>query len=306
MEFLFLGFQDKIHLQACLEEGLRLADQNNLQTVSIPSVGTGRFSLSASDSAQVTFKALDSFSKNCKNVRHLRIVVFQAQMVPDFWQAQQRAVVQNTNEQKTDSFCKAVKIRGNSETNLSSIGDYSVKISVTGKDEGSVKKAVESLKKGFSKACTTQKVKNETVRKLTQKQFNNLRRKAQRRDVRLLRIEDDMDCIVVRGDPLKVAGMVGKIWHTIYRKNKKIQEDKQAIVVSKNIQWSCEIHGKKKVFSPKTNGKLEMAYSKEQSTVQISLQGDNFVIYLKDKTGHGMQNGEIITLFRKIKEAEEG
>lgn len=301
MEFLLLGSQDKIHLQACLEEGLRLADQNNLQTVSIPSVGTGRFSLSASDSAQVTFKALDSFSKNCKNVRHLRIVVFQAQMVPDFWQAQQRAVVQNTNEQKTDSFC----IRGNSETNLSSIGDYSVKISVTGKDEGSVKKAVESLKKGFSKASTTQKVKNETVRKLTQKQINNLRRKAQHRDVRL-EIEDDMDCIVVRGDPLEVAGMVGKIWHTIYRKNKKIQEDKQAIVVSKNIQWSYEIHGKKKVFSPKTNGKLEKAYSKEQSTVQISLQGDNFVIYLKDKTGHGMQNGEKITLFRKIKEAEEG
>lgn len=287
MEFLLLGSQDKIHLQACLEEGLRLADQNNLQTVSIPSVGTGRFGLSASESAQVTFKALDSFSKNCKNVRHLRIVVFQAQLVPDFWQAQQRAVVHNTNEQKTDSFCKAVKIRGNSETNLSSIGDYSVKISVTGKDEGSVKKAVESLKKGFSKACTTQRVKNETVRKLTQKQINIV-------------------SIVVRGDPLEVAGMVGKIWHTIYRKNKKIQEDKRAIVVSKNIQWSCEIHGKKKVFSPKTNGKLEMAYSKEQSTVQISLQGDNFVIFLKDKTGHDMQNGEIITLFRKIKEAEEG
>ena len=51
-------------------------------------------------------------------------------------------------------------------------------------------------------------------------------------------------------------------------------------MVSKNIQWSYEIHGKKKVFSSKTNGKLEMAHSKEQSTVQISLQSENFVIKL--------------------------
>ena len=49
---------------------------------------------------------------------------------------------------------------------------------------------------------------------------------------------------------------------------------------SKNIQWSYEIHGKKNVFSPKTNGKLEMVHSKEQSTVQISLQSENFVIKL--------------------------
>ena len=235
MKFLLSGSQDKIHLQACLEEGLRLADQNNLQTVSIPSVGTGGFNLSASDSAQVTFKALDSFSKICKNVRHLSIVVFQDQMVSDFLQAQQREVVQNTNEQQTDSFCKAVKLTRNSEKILSSTGDYSVKIFVTGKDKESVSKAVESLKKGFSKACTTQKIKNETVRKLTRKQINMLRRKAQQRDVRL-EIEDDVDCIVVRGDPLEVLGMVGKIWHTIYWKNKKIQEDEQAMMVSKNVQ----------------------------------------------------------------------
>ena len=305
MKFLLSGSQDKIHLQACLEEGLRLADQNNLQTVSIPSVGTGGFNLSVSDSAQVTFKALDSFSKNCKNVRHLRIVVLQAQMVPDFLQAQQRAVVQNTNEQQTDSFCKAVKLTGNSEKRLSSTGDYSVKLFVTGKDKGSVSKAVESLKKGFSKACTSQKIKNETVRKLTRKQINNLRRKAQQRDVSI-EIEDDADCIVVRGDPLEVLGMVGKIWHTIYWKNKKIQEDEQAIMVSKNVQWSYEIHGKKKLFSPKTNGKLEMAYSKKQSTIRISLQADDFVMNLQAKTGHGMRNGETIKLSRKARGAEEG
>lgn len=220
-------------------------------------------------------------------------------------QAQQRAVVQNTNEKQTDSFGKAVKLTGNSEKRLSSTGDYSVKLFVTGKDKGSVSKAVEILKKSFSKACTSQKIKNETVRKLTRKQINNLRRKARQRDLSL-EIEDDVDCIVVRGDPLEVLGMVGKIWHTIYWKNKKIQEDEQAMTVSKNVQWSYEIHGKKKLLGTKTNGKLEMAHSKKQSTIRISLQADDFVMNLQAKTGHGMRNGETIKLSRKARGAEEG
>ena len=57
---------------------------------------------------------------------------------------QQRAVVHSTNDQETASFCTAVMLTGNSETNLSSTGDYSVNISVTGKDNRSVSKAVES------------------------------------------------------------------------------------------------------------------------------------------------------------------
>ena len=40
---------------------------------------------------------------------------------------------------------------------------------------------------------------------------------------------------MVRGDPLEVLGMMGKIWQTIYWKNKKIREDEQAIMVSKNV-----------------------------------------------------------------------
>ena len=49
------GSADKQHLQNCLEEGLRLADKNNIKSISIPAIGTGGFGLSATDSAQLTF-----------------------------------------------------------------------------------------------------------------------------------------------------------------------------------------------------------------------------------------------------------
>ena len=243
----------------------------------------------------------------------MRVVVFQAQMVQEFLLAQQRQAVQDMDEQESDSTAddevaerpRIARQRKNTATNSSSTSDHSVKILVVGKDKGSVGKAVGALKKRFSDACVTQKVENETVSKLSPKQINNLRKKAKELDVKL-EIEVDVDRIVVKGGPVEVPGMVGEIWQEINERNKKIQEEEQAMIVSKNVEWSYEIYGTKKVFSPKANGKLEMALVREQPQVQVSLPSDKFVIDVTAKTGCGQRNGEAITLFRKVKGADEG
>ena len=310
--FFLAGSQDKQHLQTCLEAGLRLADQYNLQTISIPCVGTGGFGLTAADSAQVTFQALSSL-RSCQSLRSVRVVVFQAHMVQEFLLAQQRQAMQDMDKRESDYTAdgevaeqlRIARQRRNTATTLSSIGDHSVKIFVVGKDKGSVSKAVDALKKRFSESCTTQKVENETVSKLSPKQVNTLRKKAKERDVRL-EIEVDVDRIVVKGGPVEVPGMVGEIWEEINQRNKKIQEEEQAMIVSKNVEWSYEIYGTKKVFSSKANGKLEMALVREQPQVQVSLPSDKFVIDVTAKTGCGQRNGEAITLFRKVKGADEG
>ena len=310
--FFLAGSQDKQHLQTCLEAGLRLADQYNLQTISIPCVGTGGFGLTAADSAQVTFQALSSL-RSCQSLRNVRVVVFQAHMVQEFLLAQQRQAMQDMDKRESDYTAggdvaeqpRIARQRRNTATTLSSIGDHSVKIFVVGKDKESVSKAVDALKKRFSESCTTQKVENETVSKLSPKQVNTLRKKAKERDVRL-EIEVDVDRIVVKGGPVEVPGMVGEIWEEINQRNKKIQEEEQAMIVSKNVEWSYEIYGTKKVFSPKANGKLEMALVREQPQVQVSLPSDKFVIDVTAKTGCGQRNGEAITLFRKVKGADEG
>ena len=310
--FFLAGSQDKQHLQTCLEAGLRLADQYNLQTISIPCVGTGGFGLTAADSAQVTFQALSSL-RSCQSLRNVRFVVFQAHMVQEFLLAQQRQAMQDMDKRESDYTAdgevaeqpRIARQRRNTATTLSSIGDHSVKIFVVGKDKGSVSKAVDALKKRFSESCATQKVENQTVSKLSPKQVNTLRKKAKERDVRL-EIEVDVDRIVVKGGLVEVPGMVGEIWEEINQRNKKIQEEEQAMIVSKNVEWSYEIYGTKKVFSPKANGKLEMALVREQPQVQVSLPSDKFVIDVTAKTGCGQRNGEAITLFRKVKGADEG
>ena len=202
------GSSNKQDLQTTLESGLTLADTSNLRSVSIPSVGTDGFGLAAADSAQITFQALNNFRGNCKSVRKVRVVVFQAPMMQDFLQAQQSQAVDDPDSDSSSE--EAVAAQPTKRRSMSSVtNDPSVKIFVTGKDKTSVEKALDFLKKGFSEACTTQKVENDAVRQLSHKQIGTLKKKAIARDVSL-EIEAAVDRIVVRGDPSDVWAWSGR------------------------------------------------------------------------------------------------
>ena len=299
------GSSDKQHLQQCLEEGFRLADTNNLRSISIPSVGTGKYGLATADSAQVTFDALRNFSGRCKSVRKVRVVVFQAQMLQEFLQEQKRQSMQHADEEETEgSFLGEAEARAPRQPQRASY-ERSVKISVIGKSKASVEKAVESLKKGFSEACTMQQVENEVISQLSQKQINSLRRKADDRDV-ILEVEAVVNRIAVRGQPTEVSSMVQEIWKEINERTKRKQEEEQALLLSKDIEWSYAMHGNRMFFGSKANAKIEMVHSRDEPRVQVSLRAERFVIDLKTKTGRGQKNGEQITLDRKVKGAEEG
>ena len=283
-----------------------MADDHKLRSLSLPCVGTGAYGLLAADSAQVTFQALKNFSLNCQCVRKVRIVVFKVSMMQEFLQVHQRHAAGIADHKfESDSSFKHKRQLRKHDRRLSVTSDPSIKICVAGMDATIVEKVIDSLRSGFTEACTTQKVENEAVNQLSHRQIDSLRKKASDRDVRL-DIEADIDRIVVRGGPTEVTGMVGEIWHEINERNTKLKEKQQGLLVSKHIEWSYEIQGTKMVFGSKTNAKLEMAHVKSEAFVRVSLRADEFDINLKAKTGQGRYNGETITIHRKVKGSGEG
>ena len=82
---------DKEHLQKCLEEGLRLADAKSIKSISFPAIGTGGFGLSASESAQLIFQALNNMGEHFESISTVRIVVFQTQLVQAFRREQHKS-----------------------------------------------------------------------------------------------------------------------------------------------------------------------------------------------------------------------
>ena len=73
----------------------------------------------------------------------------------------------------------------------------------------------------------------------------------------------------------------------------------QAMLGLGNTEWSYERHGTSITCDKETSEIIELAYSKDEPTVQASLHGEEFVIDLMTKTGCGQRTGEHITLSRR-------
>ncbi|KAJ7351804.1 positive regulation of interleukin-4-mediated signaling pathway [Desmophyllum pertusum] len=114
--------------------------------------------------------------------------------------------------------------------------------------------------------------------------------------------------IKVRGDVLEVPKMVEKIYQEISKRKQQLEEEREyenAQMVYKTVQWAYKVNETEAQFDLQTNHKVELAHSKEDSSIKVSLPGDEFVIDLKAKTGYGQHHGEQLTLIRKLKNAEE-
>ena len=283
------GSSDKSHLQQCLEEGLQLADGNNLQSISVPTIGTGGYGLSASDSAEVTFQAV----RNAK----VRIIVYQATMMSFFQQEKVRLHTQQISS--TGPSLASMDV--SSQTKKSA-----VRLWVTGKNKASVDAAINGLKKAFTEACTSKHIKNEAISSLSQRQINKLEQEAFKSDVEI-KFDEVAKCVTVRGYIQKIPDIVNKIMEEInegMRLEKQSQENEHANVVAKMVEWSYEKQGKNINFDPKTNAKLETANGKKELSVKVDILGKEFVIDLKGNIGYCSRDGEQIKVYRSTKEGK--
>ncbi len=286
---LVLISSDRQHLHKCLEDGLRLAESRGLRTISVPAIGTGGHGLSAVHSAKMIFQAVQNVGKDCVNVRKVRIAVFQDQMLEVFQQEQMR----QQNNCRDRAATQQVK--------------QTLRVSVIGKDGGSVSKAVKALQSGFGDEFLSSKVKNEGISYLTESQVDLLLEQARIRDIEMA-YDAPRNRIDVRGDIVEMPKMVEMIYEEISKRKKQLEEEQErenALMVSKTIEWAYELNGQKAKFDLIPNYKIEMADSNGIPFIKVSLHGDEFDIDLKAKSGYGQLGSGKLTVIRKLTEGNK-
>ncbi|KAK3739754.1 hypothetical protein QZH41_013603 [Actinostola sp. cb2023] len=295
------GQGDKHHIQKSIENCLRVADNDGFQSISLPALGTGGLKMSDRDSAQATFQAFVTVCPQLQNLRQIRIVIYQQQMVPTFQQVQQQYEVSSSSSSKRTVHGKSPRtVHGKSPPLLTktSTTTTSMQFHVYGKSSDSVASAETSLIKGFSQACKTQKVEDENVPKLSERQLNALTMKANKLDV-TIKFDVRIHRVVVRGDSDDVSTIINDIWKEIQVRSKKEKDSEQAKVLSKSIRWQYEISGQTKPFSKSNNAVIEKAHVNKNPRVTVSdVQGEDFIIDLGNSTGYGKSTGLQISISR--------
>ena len=305
---------NKQHLQSCLEKCLLLASSRSLGTIAIPAIGTGAYHMTAADSAQLTFQALRSVRGSCESFSRIRIVIYQPDMLGAFTQEHKRVM----QFQKGDSFVgeptaksKSVKkVLGKKKKKkrpsvTSSGSESTVHIFVTGADELAVSSALDSVKKGFFEACTSQVISNECVSQLSDRQVSLLLQNSRKRDVEL-KLEPRKNRIEVRGEAKDVTVMIGEIWRELNKRLKRARAREHVKLLSGHVEWRYVLYGKTSRFTSTKNAKIEEAYTKQCQSVTVDVRGDTFRLDLKNNTGIGSLSGERITINRKVLGSTEG
>lgn len=308
----------KQHLQTCLEKCLLLASQKGFRTIAIPAVGTGAYHMTATDSAQLTFQALNNVRGNCSNLSRIRIVIYQHDMLGAFAQEHQRVMqlarqdstvlapaATTATTGKTKSTRKVPAKKRKRSPVRSSRRESTVHVSVTAANERIAKSALESLKTGFSEACTSQEISNECVSQLSDKQVSVLLQKSKERDVEL-KIKTAVNRLEVRGDATDVTVMIGEIWRELNERDRRARDREHAKLLAGHVEWRYVIFGKTNRFNSTKNAKIEEAYSKNCRSVRVNIRGDTFELRFKDNTGKGFLSGVHITISRRVLGPSEG
>ena len=307
---------DKQHLQSCLEKCLLLASSKGLKSIAIPAIGTGAYRMTAADSAQLTFQALRSVRGSCASFSRIRIVIYLQDMLGSFTREHQRVMqFQNQDLPLPDSTAPtakpklakkvSAKKKKKRPTVASSSSESTAHIFVTGANEVAVSSALESLKTGFSEACTCQVISNECVSQLSDKQVTFLVQNSKKRDVEL-KLEPSRNRIEVRGEAKDVTVMIGEIWRELNERLKRARAREHAKLLSGHVEWCYVLYGKTRRFSSKKNAKIEEAYNKKCIRVRVDIGGDKFELNFKNNTGIASLSGERITINRKVLGPTEG
>lgn len=275
------------HLQMCLEKCLELADSKSFQTVSLPAIGTGEYELPPLISADLIFGALTRFSKECANLKDVRLVVNEAAMVDAF----------KTKYKNSSSAAVSTKSK-----------NHTLRFSLIGKDEKSVGCAVEELKNDFSETCITKDVRDAVCEEFTTADINMLVRKAENMEVEMS-FEDIIDCVTLSGTKEDVFAMTEIIREKIDQvkeREKERQNQENAKLISNTIQWYHALpRGDNIPFDSSANLEIERAYCKCDDKVEVvDSCGEKFKISFQDNSGLKQPQNQQIKVTRKLKGVE--
>ena len=278
------------HLQMCLEKCLEHADSKSFHTISLPAIGTGEYELPPLISADLIFGALTRFSKECANLKNVRLVVNEAAMADAFRQGKTKYENSSTAAVST-----------NSKNNP-------LRFSLIGKDKESVDCAVEELKNDFSETCITKDVRDVVCEEFTTAEINMLVRKAENMEVEMT-FEEVIDCVTLSGTKEDVFTMTeiirGEI-DQVKKREKERQNQENAKLISNTIQWYHALpRGDNIPFDSSANLEIERAYCKCDDKVEVvDSCGEKFKISFQDNSGLKQPQNQQIKVTRKLKGVE--
>ena len=284
------------------KELLLECDRKDVKTISLPAIGTGILGKKPKESANLILSAFVELcmADKVKNIAHLRIIIFERDMV-DVFKEQMFNMVANPEKYLHDenkglidwikekySIVKELfwnpknKVKGAAREQYRGVTDKNnplkmVTWHIYGRDTKALKSTEKEVRKLVEENITTNTVKNDLFAKLSEDRIEKIKAYTARNDV-LLELEKDSGSMKLTGFYSDVANVLGQC-HAIAFENEKVQQEKNMEQsISNYVQWKERgDDGTVINYDPKLNRIVEKAYQSKEKERKIDMEDNGTV-----------------------------
>ncbi|KAK1166015.1 protein mono-ADP-ribosyltransferase PARP14-like [Acipenser oxyrinchus oxyrinchus] len=290
------GQTDPIKIKDSVGKVLQLCEQNTFTSVAFPALGTGQGGVNPSVVADAMLDSVVDFAsqKTAQSLKKVRIIIFQPQMLTEFFKSMQTRAGTTLPEQKTVwskviSFGK--KLFGTSDVEEKGTEEFvfveenidPTVFQICGETEEDVKKARSWITDLIVKEQDERTIKNEWICYFSEKECEKIKILQKK-----LQISVKLECTKAEAF-IQVAGLTRDVLTAVTEIQdmlNKIRDEetlkREAELASNLVEWQYEQGTKYEPFDIFTNLKLEQAVTSEETEITVKIQNKNFKVFLPE------------------------
>ncbi|XP_041119390.1 protein mono-ADP-ribosyltransferase PARP14-like isoform X2 [Polyodon spathula] len=291
------GQTNPIKIKDSVGKVLQLCEQNKFTSVAFPALGTGQGGVNPSTVADAMLDSVVDFTsqKMAQSLKKVRIIVFQPQMLTEFFKSMQARegtalVEQDTIWTKVKSFGKKMFF-GNSDVEEKGAEQFvfveenidPTVFQICGETEEDVKKARSWVTDLIVKEQDERTIRNEWICYFSEEECEKIKRLQKK-----LQISVKVKCTKAEAF-IQVAGLTRDVLTAVTEIQdmlKKIQDDenlkRETELASNLVEWQYEQGTKYEPFDIFTNLRLEQAVTSEETELTVKIQNKNFKVFLPE------------------------
>ena len=299
-----VGSSNKKHLQICVEKALKKADSEGLRSLSIPAVGSGRLGLSAEESAEIVFAAIQAFTANpCASIHQVKIVVLDDSITGAFVAKLEAIQKENgkplyceRNDVEAATDCGRGILEDSTDESTANCRPQNVVI--RGRIE-SLDEAMTALRDGVTKACNNPRIiEHDVLSRLSTRRIKEIKEMSRDRDVKME--QPETSCIRLEGLPKDVMDLNTKISNIIQEQVEREHKEEKAEQMFRTVRW-CMTNpaGKEEPFDKIANYEIELAHQTKKPSLVFSHENLKAEIHFDFKEVTFLRNGKIKSIRRR-------
>ncbi|XP_011487521.1 poly [ADP-ribose] polymerase 14 isoform X2 [Oryzias latipes] len=304
------GQTDPVKVQKVVKDALGMCAKQSFTSVSFPAIGTGQGNVQAGKVADAMLDAvIDVLSQNpSSTLKTVRIIIFQQQMLKDFYNSMQQREAGEQQEKATvpssiGQRLKSLFLSQNEEKQKKEddISIVPVKpdpacFHICGGTQSKVNAAKKWITDLISNEQTTIPITDNAILDLSKADCQHINGIQKKMGVTIqMENKNSQTSLIVEGLSRDVIKALREIDDILKKVKSKQELDKLVELTGAVADWQYQLQGQQfQSFDPMTNYKLEQAMQQELPSVNIKVQGQDYTATLPegpatDKKGNTLQ-----------------